>query len=97
MHTRRSKPGPFSPPKTAHLPVYAKRSEPEPFTRFESTHLPVPEAYTVADCVAIARVGRTKIFDELKSGRLKSFVLCGRRLIHREDLLNWIRAARDAA
>ena len=58
---------------------------------------PFPEAYTIPAALNAAGVGRTKLYEELKSGRLKSFRLCGRRLILREDLLAWIRAARDAA
>jgi hypothetical protein len=54
-------------------------------------------AYTVADVLALVHIGRTSLYQELTSGRLKSFVLCGRRLVLREDLLAWLRAARDAA
>jgi excisionase family DNA binding protein len=41
-------------------------------------------------------VSKTKLYAEIKNGRLKSFRLCGRRLILREDLFAWLRAARDA-
>jgi hypothetical protein len=57
----------------------------------------LPEAYTVAGALAASGIGKTKLYEELNSGRLKSFVLCGRRLIMREDLLNWLRTARDVA
>jgi excisionase family DNA binding protein len=56
---------------------------------------PFPEAYTVAQASVTSGLGRTKLYEELNSGRLKSFMLCGRRLILREDLLAWLNAARD--
>jgi hypothetical protein len=57
-----------------------------------------PMAYTIAEAVAVSGVGRTKLYEEIfKSGRLKAFWHCGRRLILREDLEKWLRASRDAA
>ena len=55
-----------------------------------------PEAYTVAAALAATGIGRTKLYEEFKAGRLRSFVLCGRRLILREDLLAWLQTARGA-
>jgi excisionase family DNA binding protein len=53
--------------------------------------------YTVSAALAATGLGRTKFYEELKSGRLKSFRLCGRRLILHQDLDDWLRAARDAS
>jgi excisionase family DNA binding protein len=58
--------------------------------------LPETEAYTIQDAIDVSRVSKTKLYAEIKNGRLKSFLLCGRRLILREDLSAWLRAARDA-
>ena len=55
------------------------------------------EAYTVARALVASGIGKTKLYEELNSGRLRSFMLCGRRLILRDDLIAWLRAARDAA
>lgn len=52
-------------------------------------------ALTIADVVAAVGVGRTKIYEAIKTGDLKSFIVCGRRLVHREDLDAWLRAARE--
>jgi excisionase family DNA binding protein len=54
-------------------------------------------ALTIPDVLAAVGVGRTKIYDAIKAGDLKSFIVCGRRLVHREDLDAWLRAARDRA
>ena len=54
-----------------------------------------PEAYNVADVLKLVGIGRTKLYEEMASGRLRSFVLCGRRMILREDLRSWLIAARD--
>ena len=61
-----------------------------------SAQAPLAEAYTIATAAAVSGVGRTKIYEEIKAGRLKSFLHCGRRLILRDDLVAWLRAARDA-
>ena len=52
-------------------------------------------AFRVSEAIVASGIGRTKLYEELKAGRLRSFVLCGRRLILREDLLAWLRTARD--
>ena len=52
-------------------------------------------ALTIADVLSAVGVGRTKIYEAIKTGDLKSFIVCGRRLVHREDLNAWLRAARE--
>ena len=54
-----------------------------------------PLAYNIPEALRIVGIGRTKLYDEMTSGRLKSFVLCGRRIIMHEDLLAWLTAARN--
>ncbi len=68
-----------------------------PLAQSRTADRPSPEAYTIPNAISVCGIGRTKLYEELNSGRLKSFRLCGRRLIMREDLLAWIRAARDTA
>jgi excisionase family DNA binding protein len=63
-------------------------SQPEKF--------PPRETYTVADVSASTGVGRTKIYEEIATGRLISFKHCGRRLIRRRDLLAWLDASQRA-
>jgi excisionase family DNA binding protein len=57
---------------------------------------PAREAYPIPGATAATGLGRTKLYEEIASGRLKAFRLCGRRLILRQDLVEWLRAARDA-
>jgi hypothetical protein len=79
----------------AASPKASRRSSGRPLQSAAQT--PVQRAYTVRDVVVLARIGRTKIYEEIKAGRLKSFVLCGRRLIMSDDFEDWLVAARDAA
>jgi hypothetical protein len=43
----------------------------------------------------VSSVGLTKLYGEIAAGRLRSFKLCGRRLILSDDLAAWLYAARD--
>ena len=54
---------------------------------------PMAEAYTIATAAVVSGIGRTKLYEEINEGRLKSFVQCGRRLILRDDLRDWLLAA----
>ena len=58
-----------------------------------SAQAPFAEAYTIATAAVVSGIGRTKLYEEINEGRLKSFVLCGRRLILRDDLRDWLLAA----
>lgn len=55
-----------------------------------------PVAYTVPAALAATGIGRTKLYAAIKDGDLRSLRVCGRRLILKDDLLAWLRAARDA-
>ena len=52
-------------------------------------------AYSVNETLSVLSIGRTSLYDELSSGRLRSFLLCGRRLVLHEDLVAWLGAARS--
>jgi len=45
-----------------------------------------PLAYTVADASRVARIGQTKLFELIASGRLASSKVGRKRLIHAESL-----------
>lgn len=54
-------------------------------------------AYTVnAARLAVGGISRGKMYQEINSGRLKSMLHCGRRLILRRDLLAWLRASQKS-
>ena len=55
-----------------------------------------PDIYTVPLFLSSFHIGRTKFYEEANSGRLKTFLHCGRRRITREDSLAWVHASRDA-
>ena len=45
-----------------------------------------PLAYTVADAIRVARIGQTKIFELIGTGRLASSKVGRKRLIHADSL-----------
>lgn len=47
-------------------------------------------AYGVAEAARMCDIGRSSLFEEIRQGRLKSVMRCGRRLVLREDLLAWL-------
>ena len=61
------------------------------------TKHPQKLAYRIDEAVKACGLGRTTIYDEIKSQRLKSVKVAGRRLILREDLEAYLRSCRDAA
>jgi excisionase family DNA binding protein len=54
-------------------------------------------AYQINEAVVASGLGRTTIYYEIKQGRLKAIKVAGRRLILREDLESFLRAASNAA
>jgi excisionase family DNA binding protein len=54
-------------------------------------------AYQINEAVLASGLGRTTIYDEIKQGRLKAIKVAGRRLILREDLEAFLKAAVTAA
>ena len=50
--------------------------------------------FTVNDSAKAVGVGRTLLYSEIKSGRLRAFKLRGRTLIHAEDLQSWVNSYR---
>ena len=61
------------------------------------TRIPEKIAYRIDEAVHASGLGRTTIYDEIKSLRLKSVKVAGRRLILRDDLEAFLRASARAA
>jgi excisionase family DNA binding protein len=59
----------------------------------------VPEkiAYRIEEAVHVSGLGRTTIYDQIKNRRLRAIKVAGRRLILREDLEAFLKAAAQAA
>jgi excisionase family DNA binding protein len=56
-----------------------------------------PLALQLPAAAAVAGIGRSKLYELIKSGDLKSVMRGGRRLVLREDLLAYLRHGADAA
>jgi excisionase family DNA binding protein len=51
-----------------------------------------PLAYTVAETCAVLRVGRTRLYEEIRDGRLPAYKVGKRTLIRRADVEKWLTA-----
>jgi excisionase family DNA binding protein len=54
-------------------------------------------SFTVAEVCAATGLGKTSVFEAIKSGELPSVFRCGRRLVLKDDLEVWLRGDRSAA
>jgi len=59
-------------------------------------HSPSKLAYGIADAVQATSVGRSKIYEEIKAGRLKTFKIGTRTLITPENLSAWLASYQAA-
>jgi len=53
-------------------------------------HSPSKITYGIADVVEATSVGRSKIYEEIKAGRLKTFKIGTRTLVTAENLYAWL-------
>ena len=51
---------------------------------------PLPHLMTINAFCAWSSLGRTKVYDEIKLGRLRSIRVGGRRLIRADDAEAWL-------
>ena len=65
----------------------------------ESTHLPTSrdEAFRVEEFCALFRIGKTKFYEEVASGRLKTFPIGRRRRVSRAAAEAWVRGLEGLA
>jgi excisionase family DNA binding protein len=54
-------------------------------------------SFTVAEACSASGLGKTSLYEAIKSGALKSIFVAGRRLILREDLEAYLKSGREAA
>lgn len=54
-------------------------------------------SFTIPEVAQVSGLGRTSIYDAIKTGALKSVRVCGRRLVLRPDLEAFLSAGREAA
>lgn len=47
-------------------------------------------AYGISDALAIVPIGRSMLYEEIRSGRLRAFCIGKRRLIAATDLKAWL-------
>ncbi len=60
-------------------------------------HSPSKLAYSIAGAVQVTSIGRSKLYEEIKSGRLKTFKVGTRTLIATADLMAWLATYRSAS
>jgi excisionase family DNA binding protein len=53
-------------------------------------HSPTKLAYGIAEAVQATNVGRSRLYQEIRAGKLKTFKVGNRTLIAAEDLIAWI-------
>ena len=55
------------------------------------------QAYKLAEVLAALPIGRTKLHEEVASGRLKTFRIGRAVFVHRDDFENWLAKYRGNA
>lgn len=63
----------------------------------EVLHVGAPLIYTVDEAASALRIGRNAVYEEIASGRLKSFTQGRRRRIAHADLVAFVNALRRDA
>lgn len=58
---------------------------------------PLKIAYRIDEVVAASGLGRTTIYALISEGKLRSFRVAGRRLVHADDLRDFLADAREGS
>lgn len=86
MHVSRSNYDLVRPADTANKDTALK---PQPAARRANDTVPLQRlAYSVAEAATVSNLSRSKLYELLGSGELKSIKIAGRRLIRHSDLLS---------
>ena len=54
-------------------------------------------AYGIAEAVQATNVGRSRLYEEIRAGKLKTFKVGNRTLIAADDLMAWLASYKNAA
>ena len=60
-------------------------------------HSPTKLAYGIAEAVTATNVGRSRLYEEIRAGKLKTFKVGNRTLIAADDLMSWLASYRRAS
>lgn len=66
-------------------------------SRRNQTTKPDRLCYTIDELAEAASVARTRIYDEISQGRLKTFKIGRRRMIAAEAVRDWLAGMQEAA
>lgn len=60
-------------------------------------HSPTKLAFGIAEAVQATDVGRSRLYEEIRAGKLKTFKIGNRTLIAADDLMAWLESYRRAS
>jgi excisionase family DNA binding protein len=58
---------------------------------------PTKLAYGISEVVEATNVGRSRLYEDIRAGKLKTFKVGKRTLIAADDLKKWLESYREAA
>nr|WP_255726467.1 helix-turn-helix domain-containing protein [Microvirga sp. ACRRW] len=87
---------------TEEKPEASPASAPEQTPRTPETEVPekeplVPFAYSISEAARMAGIGKTKLYEEVKEGRLPLRKVGRKSLIFRDDLMKWLNEQTGAS
>ena len=63
----------------------------------EISEYPHRLVYGIADTLAVVPIKRSKLYEEMRDGRLRSFCIGKRRLIDAADLIAWLNSYKQSS